>query len=677
MRTFIIFLFLSFFGCITLSRAMEVNLDLETPRATEFDSEASWSDMHNYAQGRAEWFRETMKALRDGTRDLKDRVTLAKKIEPHLDESGFPVSKGLKKETQIKLQRTKLVESVTSDIVYSFLYWDFLERTLEFYNSTPNNIPEIRNALLPHLARELTNFDLYAIDDLKENTQSRYFSEEFFINRAIYQECAALAGHYEIEISQFMQFYDETTKEPVALNMASDLTGTKIKSSQESSKASKKEAYFMEQLIYFRRTNTSNDPIPNLDNPMFKAMQTYILPSTGPFIIQPILIEAKVEPSKTISSKPQAPQKKPMKTKSTKKTKKSKAPKQSPLPIKPSKALTDVSSVPDSNEVIKPEEITLPKVDQRVVSSLKTITTETVQTHPSISPIQSMPVISFTPRRLNLRDVTFQIQYRNSTDYSFHGQIYKFPFSAQSPACFSINFLTQIKEMTHLSPKTDKLPNLAQGAITFHYETGVHNGSKTIRLGELFLSGGKFFGKSDLNFKDEHKIVNAMQDMLTREEREAIHSLPMGKKGIPLGIALEKHLRRHIIEGPWKNNCVDSEAILLLKLLQKLPNILKYQLMNGSDQPVTLKHAVLSISSYRDCCPNCQKLIQGFQWQLRNLILGFNISNLIIDDDFGTLAIVKGHVRPTGNYPEERFAISKGPVSLKSVCHTLVCTQSH
>jgi hypothetical protein len=98
--------------------------------------------------------------------------------------------------------------------------------------------------------------------------------------------------------------------------------------------------------------------------------------------------------------------------------------------------------------------------------------------------------------------------------------------------------------------------------------------------------------------------------------------------------------------------------------------------MNGSDQPLTLKHVVLSISSYRDCCLNCQKLIQGFQWQLRNLILGFNVSNLIIDNNFGTLAIVKGHIRPTGQYPEEPFTLTKGPINLEATRHTLVCTQS-
>jgi hypothetical protein len=220
------------------------------------------------------------------------------------------------------------------------------------------------------------------------------------------------------------------------------------------------------------------------------------------------------------------------------------------------------------------------------------------------------------------------------------------------------------------------LPNIAQGAITFHYQLGKSNRSKTFKLEELFLSGGKFFGRDGFPFRDQHKIVNAMQDMLTQEEKTTIQKLEMGKKGVPLGIAMEKHLRRQVIEGPWKNNCVDSESVLILRLVRKLPNLLRYSLFEGSTQPIKLKHAALSISSYRDCCPNCQKLIQGFQWRLRDLILGLNIPNLHVDEHFGTLAIVKGHVPLEGKYPQEAHKVFEGPIDLRDSIHTLVCANS-
>lgn len=230
--------------------------------------------------------------------------------------------------------------------------------------------------------------------------------------------------------------------------------------------------------------------------------------------------------------------------------------------------------------------------------------------------------------------------------------------------------------MTHLSPKTDKLPNIATGFITFHMLVGNNPVSKIIKFEELFLSGAKYFAREDLQFKDRNGIVNAMHDMLSFQEQETIKSFPHGKKGIPLGIAMEKKLRRLIIEGPWRSNCVDSEALFLLTLYKKLPHILRGIVMDGSGQSVRILGAILGISSLRDCCPNCQKLIQGFQWRLRDIISTLQVNQLSVDNDFGTLAITLGHMRHIGKYPYAMPAFWDGLADLEPGKHKLICTQS-
>ncbi len=689
MRSFLILLSLSFFVFSSVSEGADFEAGDSSPRALEFNSEASWSDMHNLARSRAEWFQKTISDLTNPHIPLEEKVISATKICPELCELEIPAPKGLSKETKLRIKQEKILKTVLSDLLYSQLYWNFLERTLEFYYSPENSLSTIRQAVLPHLSRELINFDYYARDELPK--KYKYCLEEYFINRAIFKECEALADHWGLAIDQPVEMTRPGTKEPVRLDTESDLKGFTLIEG-ESVKASKKEPYFMEQILYFRRTALNS--VPDANHPMMQAFQAYTLPDSGPIFITPISSGAKAGPSLTFSEMNEPSRKKGRKSsKNKKKGQSSKTATTFEKKIKPNKKETEelLSIEPISQEeqsstsprkapylepivgssslssVVKPECLKDPKTSE--------IKEKKLEKADHTLPINA-PILPFAPRMLNMRDVELHIEHRDSTNYAFQGKVYNFPFAAKSPDCFSIDFLRKIKEMTHLSPKTDKLPNLAQGAITFHYEIGSQQKRKTIKLDELFLSGGKFFGKEDLGFKRDHKIVNAMQDMLPQEERAYIYDLPMEQKGIPLGIAMEKRLRRLVIGGAWKDNCVDSEAILILKLLQKLPNILKYDLMNGAREPITLKHAVLSILSYRDCCPKCSELIQGFQGQLPYLIYELNIPRLSIAADFGTLAIVKGHVPLNGKYPQKMAALTKGIISVESGSHTLVCVSS-
>ena|SRR3990167_10070506 len=93
-------------------------------------------------------------------------------------------------------------------------------------------------------------------------------------------------------------------------------------------------------------------------------------------------------------------------------------------------------------------------------------------------------------------------------------------------------------------------------------------------------------------------------------------------------------------------HCVDSEAILLLRLVQRLPSFL-YQMheVSGKDDVITITGLILGISSYRDCCLKCQRLIQGFQWAVKDILQNALDERMRIDDNFGTLAITYGHTR--------------------------------
>jgi TPR repeat protein len=312
------------------------------------------------------------------------------------------------------------------------------------------------------------------------------------------------------------------------------------------------------------------------------------------------------------------------------------------------------------------------KIEDELLLQAQTIDLKNPQTFKVVSAVfDKHNLLKTTLPQWNIQDVKFDIHYNYSPNYIFNGEKY-------SPALFQKNnnimkdyFLKAIKEMIHLSPKTDKFPNIAEGFLTIHYQENNINKHKVFDLNERYLSGGKFFATRDLEFKRAKRIVNAMQDMLDTSEQKVIYKLPTKKKGISLGKAMEEKLRQRIISGPWKNNCVDSESILLLRLVGKLPSFM-HQLC-GTD-PINIVGLVLGISSYRDSCSKCQQLIQGFQWVTRDLLQNSMDENMTIDGNFGTLAISYGHIRSLYHNTEPEF--SSDTVILRPGEHKLSCSRA-
>lgn len=599
----------------------------------DFDPDFHWREMHYYAKSRSDWFKETCKTLTNESRDLKERFALAKKIIPGVNESEIPVPSSLSLKTQKVMQLKKGINGILSDLIFASLYWDFLERTLAFYINS--NAEEGRKSVLLHFARELNNFDEFARGDLLQNLKSNYIGEEFFINRAIYEEVERLSWHYSIEIPKLALLVDQQTKEEINLqelrfsNMNFSATGSLEAASNQC-------PYFMSQLLNERRQQNSvraNENLPpDLFHPKMRGFQSYILPTSGPIFIQ----ELEEEPTKT-----------PKKTKN-REIKKTSEPKTKPIR----------STSPLQQDPVPPKPEPIPVAESPAL--------------PVFSPVIFVPepIIPLKPQKVDLRDIPFHIEHRSLTSYTFRDRTYSLPLFHEKMTCFDLSFLKEIKRMIHTSPKTDRVPNLAKGSLTLHFQVEGRDAQVTIGFDELFVSGGKFFGREDFNFKKKHHLVNGMQDMLTEEEREYIYKLPFDKKWIPLGIALEKKLRRDVIGGPWRRNCLDSEALFLLRVRERLPQILKDIVKNGS---VVLQGMVLGISSYRDACPDCQKLIQGFQWSLPYIISTIRVPNLVMDSNFATLALIFGHKRLL---EDVNVKLIHKPASLTPKKNKLICIQS-
>ena len=614
--------------------------------------------------------------------DLKERSAFAKQIFPSINESDIQMSKGLSLKTQQIQRSKKIINAVLNDMIYGSIFWNFLERSLEFYCNTTHNNIEARKTILPHLARELIHFDKFAAEDLKNGPEIDYYNEEFFVNRTIFEECAVLANYYEIEIEHITQAINSQTKQSVNLTELREQNAP-LEIVTEPRKASDKLPFFMEQLINYRTYQSSTSAqeclLTDLSNAKMKAFQAYILPVSGPAFVRELsqnsIIENK-EPSKKEPVKATPKNKTSGSAKKKKKTTHKKLDQQDVSSLEPTKPVQEVQDQVSMTDVETNKAADIPLIleEDKSKSTENKLILKRI-----IAPQETKPVISdrapIVLKRINLRDIKFHVEQRDSTSYSYKGVVYSLPFFQKSLQHFDIGFLEQIKKMTHLSPKTDKLPNLAQGFITFHFQVGKEDRCEIINVKDLFLSGGKFFGEADISFKKDNRIINAMQDMLTENEKGAIYSQPLNKRGIPLGIAMEKKLRSQIIGGPWRSNCLDSEALFLLRVTKSLPQILKTLTSDSQDQPVKINGVVLGISSYRDCCPNCQNLIQGFQWTLPNTILSSNIPGLTLDDKFASLAITFGKIRPENTkYKHPILEFLKGQTNLEPGKHKLICT---
>ena len=150
------------------------------------------------------------------------------------------------------------------------------------------------------------------------------------------------------------------------------------------------------------------------------------------------------------------------------------------------------------------------------------------------------------------------------------------------------------------------MPNLATFSIRFHYGNENGKGYQDVISEDLFLSGGKYFEENDLSFKKENNIKNAFHDILTIQEQKQFLEKNPSKRGIYLGKVLEEKIRTRLVGGAWKNNCHDSESILLLSLNKSIPSILKrFILDNYKESSLELQAVVLYIKSLRDPCWRC------------------------------------------------------------------------
>jgi hypothetical protein len=625
--------------------------------ASQFDPDYRWGEMHYFAKSRADWHQDTCQKLANKKIDLEDRLKLAKKINPDFDELGVKVNAHLSVAAQKQLQKTKVVEIVLSDLTYSFLYWQFIAQTLDSYCTGAHKNPEQRMAVLPHLVKELINFDTFAVEDLKIDSQRKYYIQELFTGRAIIEECEALAIHYGIVIDHPMQVVDTETQEPVSLSEM-QAPNTILIAPDEVEDLATDSPYFMEQLMIYRKAcgkaSAKAVPVPDLNSDAnLKLFQAYILPSTGSSLIDTLkrkFIEVLPDPVK--KNQPVAKPK-------LKKKKKKKVKFHGDKPTK---------------KVIISAETAQTKVDE-VISSTTPAAASASVSIPAAAPAPSAASALISVQRLNIRDIKLRIEERDCRDYLFQGNRFSLPFFAQSLKRYDLHFLKEVKRLTYHAPKTDKLPNLLQGCLTFHLQVGEQNVAKTVIFDELFLSGGKVFLRDGLDFKERNNIVNASHDFMSEKDKLAMRVLPNDKKGFVVGIAMEKKLRSQIVMGPWRKNCLDSEAIFLLFLLKKLPNILDRIVAEHPKHQILVQAAIIGLSTYKDCCPNCEQVIQGFQWGFRDAILEAKRPRVLVDDNFATLAITLGQTRlPNREWEMPRKYIS-GPTMLESKMHKLICTK--
>lgn len=226
------------------------------------------------------------------------------------------------------------------------------------------------------------------------------------------------------------------------------------------------------------------------------------------------------------------------------------------------------------------------------------------------------------------------------------------PHSFMEIPTFSLALLERLKVATELSRNTDRLPNLASFAIRLHFTPTVEDPKSGLQVaeftsGKLYLSGAKYFDEGSYKFKRENKIVNAFHDVLTQSQQQYFLSHEGNRKGIFIGKTLEQLLRQKVVKGGWKDNCLDSEAILLLDLVDLIPKYLSAVTDNWKT-PIHLHSIAIGISSYRDCCWRCRNLIQGFQWGLEDLIKHHDKGRGLITllDDFSSVAITMGNIAP-------------------------------
>lgn len=688
----------------------------------ELDELSIWNEMHSLVEFRSLWHQRRVDFLQDESIPLRSRFEKALDVS-HANEHDLPRPK-LSAKRALEFMQKNHIKTVLSDLMYTSIVWNFLERTLSHYIDTSQDDQSALKAILTPLSQEIENLGTFALGDLQNDPTSPYAKDEYFLAQALLEFCSSLADIYRVDIAKPNKVLDRETRSVVS---DSDDYFQRVMQNPESVNAmveteklrvARRSPYFMERLISYRKhLPASHNPLPNRSDPQLVAFNEYILPVTGSNLDE--VLEEALERSKAFSEKSQPTQPKPPhsnKTSKNKRNKKKTTAKKRPAVrnaashVKAKQGDTVVESSVSEGKLESSSDQKEKSIIQQSKSVGKKSYLEALEMLPSSesssakqSALKSNHPLSFklTPTELdqgwmmvphndhslarthpthfqlaaadtNMRQVRLNIRSHISTDYLLGGKKFTVPLLGEFQAEVNPKFLETIKRMLHHAPKSDRLPNMARGFLRFHTTQGGKSSYTDFPLQGRYCSGGKFFGKSDLDFKDTHFLMTGMQDFLDSDEKDVIYTLPLNKKGIPLGKAMESKLRRKIIGGAWKNNCLDSEALLFLDLMDKFPQILKSLSRDKSMDSLTIDGAVIGIASYYDSCSRCQQLAQGFQWNLASILARNAQGHYKVSDSFGSLVISSGQIAPGSLEDQPSPKASSDLVILQPARHVFV-----
>lgn len=239
------------------------------------------------------------------------------------------------------------------------------------------------------------------------------------------------------------------------------------------------------------------------------------------------------------------------------------------------------------------------------------------------------------------QDVIKQFELRTTPNYVVLGkENNQESFFNESQSLMTEENLGALKEKIHHGAyRTNQYPNVCEGSVTIFFKNGEKYFKNDFRINGKFISGGHFFDKKDLDFKNDHSFVTSfdlIEDLYSKKEAKYLQKVEK-ERGIELGKDLEDKIDECISGGAWRHNCSHSEALFFLKLKQKLKNFFK-----SLNYPITIVGCVVNISSYFDPCYQCMCLSQGFQWNLKYFLTQLKNPFLDISDNFGTLCFVYG-----------------------------------
>ncbi|MGL5784649.1 MAG: hypothetical protein ACRCYZ_04210 [Alphaproteobacteria bacterium] len=628
----------------------------------------AWEQMHHLASTRRDEVLSILNKLKNESLSTQERFDSTTKIAMSVRWQDIKVPNGLSKTRQQEYAQKKYILNVYSDMFVSYLCWNFLAESLKPYANLISLEPGHETSLQQFFSRfvpEVGNFIEFCNGDLKNCAKIRFHNEELSIGLFIYKQCEILANHWENPIPKIFRMQKLSIEDKMN-RVVEGTDGQLFLLPEKTTKTSSEAPFFAEQVVLHRQAvSTNSKPFDFYDtDTKIKLFRSYVLTPSGPSLLEHIesglrlplpQVEKAVKPSKDkVEDKSKKGPPKKQKGKASKKNPKTKK----KIAVEEE---SDSSSEQEVDVITPAPQPSAPLVKPRENEKKEPVSVATIGT------------LQHEPKRFQIQEILPHITYLSSgsasASYTYNGRSFSFPFrSVQSN--YDERFLRKIKEMTQLGLKDpDKLPNLAAGWVNFHLRDRL--GVVRFALEDIFLSGGKFFAVKDLGFKQQHRLVNTRHDMLTLQEKATIDQFSFSNVSIPMGIAMEEKLRQKIARGGWKDNALDSEALLLLSLQKKLPVLLRS--IAVSHPGATIEAVALGISTYHIPCSKCEHLIQGFQHNLPSLLWeAKGNTNLQISQMLGSLALVEG--QKIGRFEEKPITPKPHTVpSMMQGIHELAC----